>query len=76
MKHKWLVALLVSILSIVIIGCSSKMEKASYTGLINQSAVNLMKKNNTIWEDKLYYTDREGHLYENDLSGKNEMRLY
>ena len=30
----------------------------------------------TTWEDKLYYTDMEGHLYENDLSGKNEMRLY
>lgn len=30
----------------------------------------------TTWEDKLYYTDMEGHLYENDLSGKNELRLY
>ncbi len=30
----------------------------------------------TTWEDKIYYTDREGHLYENDLSGKNELRLY
>lgn len=59
MKHKWLSALLVSILSIAIIGCSSKMEKASYTGLINQSAVNLMKKNNTI-----YYTSQlGGELY-------------
>ncbi|MFR2465268.1 MAG: DUF5050 domain-containing protein [Clostridia bacterium] len=29
----------------------------------------------TSWEDKLYYTDMEGHLYENDLSGENEVRL-
>lgn len=69
MKHKWLVALLVSILSIVIIGCSSKMEKASYTGLVNQSTVCLTRVDNTI-----YYA-ANGDLKAINEETKEKMRI-
>ena len=55
MKHKWLVALLASILPIAVIGCSSKLEKAMYTDSINQYSVNLLKDESTI-----YYTSLPG----------------
>ena len=69
MKHKWLAALLISILSIAIIGCSSKMEKATYTGLLNQSTVCLTRVDNTI-----YYA-ANGDLKAINEETKEKMRI-